>query len=142
MMQLGEKIQKARIEAGLTQEELAEAVDKKPATVSRWEGGHISPKPKTLARIALATGKPVSWFTRGESIEGELQARLDRVERIISAFETVEFDSAEVLRRLKNLKPNLQKIVLAIIYEDPTRAADVEIDASLLGLKSNKSKQE
>ena len=38
-MLLGEKIRNARVEAGLTQEELAEMIMVSRAVVAKWEGG-------------------------------------------------------------------------------------------------------
>jgi transcriptional regulator with XRE-family HTH domain len=140
-MQLGEKIAKARIEAGMTQEELSEAVGKKPATVSRWEGGHISPKPKTLAKIAAATGKPVSWFTRGDQLEGELLRRLERLEKKFEAFTHVDFDPVDVAYRLQNLSPDMRKLLLALIYQDPSLAEGVSLDRSLLSLLGQLAKK-
>jgi transcriptional regulator with XRE-family HTH domain len=134
MMPLGEKIAMARIEAGLTQEKLSELVGKKPATVSRWEHGHISPKPKTLAKIAEVTGKAVSWFTRGDSLEGELLVRLERLEKKLEAFTHVDFDPVDVAYRLQNLPHDKRKLLLALIYQDPTLAAGVKLDRSLLSL--------
>lgn len=47
---------RARAEAGLTQEQLAERMGTKQEVVARWEGGKVLPSTRTLARIARATG--------------------------------------------------------------------------------------
>jgi transcriptional regulator with XRE-family HTH domain len=47
---------RARADAGLTQEELAERMGTKQAVVARWEGGKVMPSTRTLARLAKATG--------------------------------------------------------------------------------------
>ena len=47
---------RARADAGLTQEELAERMGTKQAAVARWEGGKVMPSTRTLARLAKATG--------------------------------------------------------------------------------------
>lgn len=53
---LAASILRARIEAGLTQEELAARMGTKQEVVARWEGGRAVPSGRTLQRIATATG--------------------------------------------------------------------------------------
>jgi transcriptional regulator with XRE-family HTH domain len=47
---------RARADAGLTQEQLAERMGTKQEVVARWEGGKVMPSTRTLARLAKATG--------------------------------------------------------------------------------------
>jgi len=47
---------RARADAGLTQEQLAERMGTKQEVVARWEGGKVIPSTRTLARLAKATG--------------------------------------------------------------------------------------
>jgi ribosome-binding protein aMBF1 (putative translation factor) len=47
---------KARSEAGLTQEEVAERMGTTQSAVARLEGGRSRPSTKTLAKFAEATG--------------------------------------------------------------------------------------
>ena len=47
---------RARADAGLTQEQLAERMGTKQEVVARWEGGKVMPSTRTLARLAQATG--------------------------------------------------------------------------------------
>jgi transcriptional regulator with XRE-family HTH domain len=47
---------RARADAGLTQEELAERMGTKQEAIARWEGGKVMPSTRTLARLAKATG--------------------------------------------------------------------------------------
>lgn len=51
---VGANIQRAREAAGLTQEELAEAIGKQQPTISRWEMGVSSPPYSVLIRLAQA----------------------------------------------------------------------------------------
>lgn len=50
------RIRFKRIEAGLTQEQLAEAVETSQATVARWERGEVDLSVKKLLEIAEALG--------------------------------------------------------------------------------------
>jgi transcriptional regulator with XRE-family HTH domain len=47
---------RARADAGLTQEELAERMGTKQEAIARWEGGKVMPSTRTLVRLAKATG--------------------------------------------------------------------------------------
>jgi transcriptional regulator with XRE-family HTH domain len=47
---------RARADAGLTQQQLAERMGTKQEVVARWEGGKVMPSTRTLARLAKATG--------------------------------------------------------------------------------------
>jgi DNA-binding XRE family transcriptional regulator len=51
-----EALVKARMEAGLTQTELAERIGTTQSAVARLEGGGVSPSLSTLRRYAEATG--------------------------------------------------------------------------------------
>jgi transcriptional regulator with XRE-family HTH domain len=65
MARVDEQIRRARRESGLSQEALAERIGVRPATVERYEqGGEITSR--HLELIAVATGRPVSFFLYGE----------------------------------------------------------------------------
>lgn len=49
---MGEKLKAARLAAGLTQTQLAEAIGCKQKDVSRWEAGTVEPKALTLKKMA------------------------------------------------------------------------------------------
>lgn len=55
MQLLGNKIRNARIKAGMTQEQLAVALDTTKAAISRYEAGKREPNLELLRKIALAT---------------------------------------------------------------------------------------
>lgn len=58
-------IRAARLQAGLTQRQLAAKLDKDGSDVSRWERGVAHPRRGHLALLALALGRPVEWFYTG-----------------------------------------------------------------------------
>jgi transcriptional regulator with XRE-family HTH domain len=58
-----EKISDAREEAGLSQQQLADAVGVNKAQILLWEAGKTRPYPAHVKRIAEATGRPLPWFT-------------------------------------------------------------------------------
>jgi transcriptional regulator with XRE-family HTH domain len=64
MARVDEQIRRARRESGLSREALAERIGIPPAALDRYEGGgEISSR--HLELIAVATGKPVSFFLDG-----------------------------------------------------------------------------
>jgi transcriptional regulator with XRE-family HTH domain len=64
-MELNARIHKARIDARMTQDQLADAVGKTRGAVSQWESGEVRPRHSTLKAIANATGKPLTWLESG-----------------------------------------------------------------------------
>ncbi len=64
-MDLKARIFTARKEAGLTQQELADAVKKTRGAVAQWESGEVRPRHSTLTLIANATGKDIRWLESG-----------------------------------------------------------------------------
>ncbi len=59
---LGSQIQKARVEAGLSQEELSIYINKRRATVSDIENGKGEVDASTLALLAHILNKPLGYF--------------------------------------------------------------------------------
>ena len=54
LREVAEKLRAARHAAGLTQEEVAEAIEADPTYVQRLEGGRVNPGVLTLARYSRA----------------------------------------------------------------------------------------
>jgi transcriptional regulator with XRE-family HTH domain len=55
-LQLAEKVTFARLQAGLTQRDLAKAMQTSQSVVTRWETGKRIPSVTTLDRLAEVTG--------------------------------------------------------------------------------------
>lgn len=66
IFKIGLKIELARTEKGLNQEELAKKIKVQRQTIGRWENGETLPDNIDLQNIAAATGKPLSFFLPGE----------------------------------------------------------------------------
>ena len=64
--QIGDLVRRARQEAGLKQEALAELVGVASPSISHYENGRQVPRIEVLERIADATGKPLPWFFGGD----------------------------------------------------------------------------
>lgn len=63
---------KLRKENGLTQEEVAVLVEKKPTTIASWEQGLSLPNVQTLYRLAEYYHKSLEYMYGDEETEGEL----------------------------------------------------------------------
>lgn len=59
---LGKKIKLLRIELDLNQTDLAERIDAKQKSISRYENGLSVPSVETLVKIAKALNKPPGFF--------------------------------------------------------------------------------
>ena len=57
--ELAAELIRARLRAGLSQEELAARMNTSQSTIARLESGHTLPSTKTLLRFAEATGSKV-----------------------------------------------------------------------------------
>jgi Zn-dependent peptidase ImmA (M78 family)/transcriptional regulator with XRE-family HTH domain len=95
---LGQRIADARIEAELTQADLAAAIDVDRTAVAKIEAGSRGVSALELARIAAALGRPLDWFLvegppavvsrRTDAATGQRSVPLDRaVEKVASDVE-------------------------------------------------------
>jgi transcriptional regulator with XRE-family HTH domain len=64
---LGKRIRLARVEADLTQTELANKIHAKQKSISRYETGASVPTIDTLIKIGNALKKPHAYFLEGLS---------------------------------------------------------------------------
>lgn len=60
------RMRQARIAAGMTQADLAKALDTKAAVICRYESGKHQPTIGVLSRVAKATGVDVPWLVSDE----------------------------------------------------------------------------
>lgn len=63
---LGDRIKQARLDTGLTREQLAPYIGRTHSSVCRYEWGVTEPSLAVLAEIAKVTGKPLSFFVADE----------------------------------------------------------------------------
>ena len=88
----GMRIKLARVEAGLTQKELAEKLYIPYQSINQWERGKRNPKLETLRKIANALGIPLETFIdMSPSVQKESE-------------DTGGINKAEILSQLKLLR--------------------------------------
>ncbi len=59
---LRQRIRQARKALGLTQQQLAEQLDRSVQTIYAWERGLRYPRRSELQRLSESLGKPLAWF--------------------------------------------------------------------------------
>ena len=64
---LGKKIKLARVELDLTQTQLAQRINAKQKSISRYETGTSLPSIATLVKIAKVLKKPAGYFLDDET---------------------------------------------------------------------------
>lgn len=91
---IGKRIQQARKEAGLTQDQLADLVDVSKRSIQDYESGVTIPY-KHLHAIGLVVKRPTDWFLHGEP-EAQAAASPEELARIDARLETLEADLREM----------------------------------------------
>ncbi|MFV3132036.1 helix-turn-helix domain-containing protein [Niveispirillum sp. KHB5.9] len=91
---IGLKVKFARQRQGLTQEQLAELIDKAVETISNIERGHALTGLDTLEKIAGVVGEPlVYFFTDTGDARPVSRRRLDAEEKVRSLSRTLDDDA-------------------------------------------------
>ena len=93
---LKDNIKMARLDAGLTQLEVAEKLGVAQAQYARWENGGRNPKVETVEKLAEIFGKSFEI----------LKGRDDGLEEIVSLlreYELTETDKNKIIKTLKDL---------------------------------------
>ena len=93
---IGARIARARTEAGVTQEELADLVGVSTRSLQGYEAGAVKPY-RHLDALASALNRPVAWFLHGDDVApdpqrmtpllGELEAEVARFRHLNDALE-------------------------------------------------------
>lgn len=85
--QIGPVVERLRLEAGLTQSDLARRVGTTQAAISKIETGRTTPGLLLLDRLATALGRPIT-ITLGEPPDRlPLEERRRRIRRALGDFE-------------------------------------------------------
>lgn len=64
---IGDRLRKAREATGLSQAQLAKAIDVSPKTVGNYEAGRVETRRIVLRAWSLRTGVPLMWLETGEA---------------------------------------------------------------------------
>jgi len=98
---IGIKVRSARRRAGLTQEQLAEAVTKAVETVSNIERGYALTGLETLEGIARAVRTPLTYFFEGYRPDRRITGRRANLEQqVLDALEKLSDEQVALAARL------------------------------------------
>jgi transcriptional regulator with XRE-family HTH domain len=89
---VGPLLERLRLEAGLTQAELAHRVGTTQAAISKIETGRTVPGLDLLDRLAAALGRPIRLMFGEGAARPSLQERRRRVRRVLRDFEFDPWD--------------------------------------------------
>jgi len=105
--EIGRKLQKAREEAGLSQEDLAKKLGCTQASLSNYELGKRRLYLADLQRIGQLLGKPVTYFLEDSEDKQSVNLNCDQLlkEPLVK----------DILEALRDLKPAQRKSVLDYI---------------------------
>lgn len=102
-MTMGEKIRQARINAGLTQRELADKVGVKWSAIHKYETGMVvNLKQETIARLSEALGVRPAWLL-GYTDEEPVAPQITKAdEELVAAFHRAPADVQMAVATLLN----------------------------------------
>lgn len=90
-MGIAENIKRERINAGMTQEQLAERLDVARSTITQWETGWTQPRMGAVARLAEVFGMSVSEMVADDPTRRDGDITLSSEEReLISLFRSMD----------------------------------------------------
>lgn len=72
----GERIYQARLKAGMSRVQLANAIKTSERNIQRWESGRNQPRVSSVALIAQATGHDLEFFLAADADEDEEAASM------------------------------------------------------------------
>lgn len=103
---IGIRLKSARRRAGLTQAQLAEAVDKAVETISNIERGHSLTGVETLEQIARAVRTPVGYFFEEFPVRSKMaRRRAELLQQLLDAADQLTDDQVRIaIRLVKALK--------------------------------------
>ena len=111
-MEIGQKIKKARLERGLTQQELGAIVGVQKSAIAKYESGRVvNIKRSTLQKIAKALNLRPSELIFNESpkVAADLHVRIITDFELMEAIKDYYLLSEEKQRMVRDLIRNLKK---------------------------------
>lgn len=116
-MNLGEKIKKARVESGKSQDELANAIGVTRATISRWERGSTSPTMSDINKmsklIAIDVFEKEPFEDKTDNATSGITTTLEELSHSI---EDIRLDLIDLEKARRNMRKTLfVAIILTVI---------------------------
>lgn len=100
IVKIGERIRALRLDAGMTQEELAQRIGLKKQNISRYENSRVEPNIRTAKRIAEALGVSLEEMAVGVTVsETPISSELEQ----FSSAAILTEDEQELLAKYQQL---------------------------------------
>lgn len=96
-MTLGDRLKSLRIDAGLTQEQLAQRIGVKKQNISRYENGRVEPNIRTAKRIAEALGVTLEDIASSVSSVASLSLTPDEIQLLVD-YRSLDKEGREYIR--------------------------------------------
>lgn len=124
---MGEQIRKAREEANISQDKLAQTIYKRRATLSDIENGKVEVESGTLALLAYALKKPLTYFYPSYLVIEFSKEKFSPLEQeMLLHFEQIYGD--ELQKTAIKIIKKLSEIELLDLYNDITPYAEYWIE--------------
>jgi transcriptional regulator with XRE-family HTH domain len=96
-VQIGARIRASRVQRGLTQLALGQAIDEQTGQnlVSRWENGHDVPSVEKLTKLASVLGKTTDFLLNGNEPQTEEKVELTEFQMWMHAYAPSDLTDAE-----------------------------------------------
>lgn len=99
--QISQRIKQARIQAGLTQRELADYLNVEARTVANYESSRVPFR--LLGKIAEATGTTSEWLLHGAVAESSTPATVEELAQLREDLAEAQAQVSEILRLVRQL---------------------------------------
>lgn len=121
-MTIGHRIKQLRVDKGLSQIDLAKALDVQPGTIQRWER-NFTPPASALVEMVELYGVDPGWLLMGREVDSP---GIDQ--EFLSMVMTATFEGLEE-RRLKLPADKLTKLIFLLYDYCKLKSGKVEDDA-------------
>lgn len=110
-MTLGEKVKAARLARGLSQIDVAVALDTTDATVSRWESDKMGIDAKHIPKLAALLGRDPDWLMGIDSGMEEIKSRLEALETTPAQPTQYSREERELIRLFRGCHDTVRAII-------------------------------
>ena len=114
----GELIRHCRLDAGLTQAELARRLDTTQSAVARWESGKVSPTLANLRRILSTCGWELEITPSAPVGQDEVHVADPRIDRTVIR-ELLRLTPAERIQRATEEARALDALPIGVAWDQP-----------------------
>ena len=121
---IGRNILRSRLAKGMTQAELAKALNVDRGTVGRWETGHTIPRHVSVPKVAALLGQTPEALLAGSEVVDGAGENVRQNESVLRAEKATLKQIRQQVERLANASENNRRAPLAVVNSPATVLAD------------------